>query len=236
MIKRILALLLALLLCLSLVACKDDEPTPQDPPEEEETGGGNGGGDNGTPDAPTVAFRGTVENSTVTWKLMTSGELVIGGTGAMPDFATVSEGNDSRPWAELVSYIKTLTVEEGVTGLGEYAFKNLNELSVAVLPASLGVLPYAAFENCTALESVSGGVGLAEIDENAFLNCSSLATVSISTPLAHVGYGAFSTGSSRTLTLHFTGSETEWQTTLAAMTVEGGNDAFANATVTCFPR
>lgn len=234
MIKRIFALLLALLLCAMLVACKDEGGTSDPPPPAGPNEGDDGGGT--TPPAPTVAFAGRVGESFVMWRMMTSGELIIGGTGDMPDFATVSEGNDSRPWAELIPYITTVTVESGVTSLGEHVFKNLNKLKTVTLSAGITALPYAAFENCTALESVSGGVGLAEIDENAFLNCSSLATVSISTPLAHVGYGAFSTGSSRTLTLHFTGSETEWQTTLAAMTVEGGNDAFANATVTCFPR
>ena len=164
------------------------------------------------------------------------GELVIGGTGAMPDFGTVDVGNDGRPWAELIPYITKLTVEAGVTALGELAFKNLTALKTVTLPAGLAALPYAVFENCSALKTVSGGVGLTLIDENAFTNCSALTTLSISTPLARVGYGAFSTGGTGVLTLHFTGSESEWQTTRDALTVEGGNALFEAATVTCFPR
>ena len=232
MLKRIFVFALALLLCVCLVACKDEEAPPEEPPTE----GTEGGEEGGEPEGPKVAFKGDVGESTVTWKLMTDGELIIGGTGAMPDFSTVDVGNDSRPWAELLSYITTVTVEEGVTGLGKYAFKNLAALKTVTLPASLTALPYAVFENCTSLKTVSGGVGLALIDENAFSNCSSLATVSISTPLSQVGYGAFYTGGSAALKLHFTGSETEWQSTRAAMTVEAGNDVFQNATVTCFPK
>lgn len=232
MSKRILVLLLSLLLCLSLVACKGDEPPAEDPPEQE-----GGGGSEGTPPTgPTVGVNGTFMGSNVTWKLMTDGELIVEGTGEMPDFAHASDGNDERPWAEWVTYIKKVTVKEGVTALGELAFKNFNVLQSVTLPASLTALPYAVFENCTSLRSVSGGVGLSLIDENAFSNCPMLQTVSVSTPLARVAFGAFNTGSSRVLSLHFTGSESEWQTTRAALAVEGGNTAFENATVTCFPK
>ena len=229
MTKRILCLLLALFLALSLVACKGDEPSPEPSPEGGETGGT-------TPEEPTVAIRGSFEGSEVTWRLMTDGSMIVSGTGEMPDFTRAAQGNDERPWAEWIPYIKTLTVEEGVTALGELAFKNLNLLQSVTLPASLGELPYAVFENCTALKTVSGGVGLTLIDENAFSNCTMLSVVSISTPLARVAFGAFNTGSSRVLSLYFTGSESEWQTTRSTLVIEGGNTAFENANVTCFPR
>lgn len=230
MTKRLFSLLLALLLALSLVACKGDEPVTEPPPAE----GGETGGT--TPEEPIVAIRGSFEGSDVTWQLLTDGRMIVGGTGEMPDFTRADQGNDERPWAEWIPYIKALTVEEGVTALGELAFKNLNLLQSVKLPASLGALPYAVFENCTALKRVSGGVGLTLIDENAFSNCTMLSSVSISTPLARVAFGAFNTGSSRVLSLHFTGSESEWQTTQTALVVEGGNTAFVNAAVTCFPR
>ena len=60
------------------------------------------------------------------------------GTGVMQNF-DVNEKNstDNRPWASIAKEIETVKIDEGVTGIGNNAFRSLTALKKANIPASI---------------------------------------------------------------------------------------------------
>ena len=68
-----------------------------------------------------------------------TGVLTISGTGRMADYK-YSNTEDTRPWAAFVNVIKEVKIEEGVTGIGGNAFRNLTALTKTNIPASINYL------------------------------------------------------------------------------------------------
>ena len=68
-----------------------------------------------------------------------TGVLTISGTGRMADYK-YSDTEDTRPWAAFVNVIKEVKIEEGVTGIGGNAFRNLTALTKTNIPASINYL------------------------------------------------------------------------------------------------
>ena len=54
----------------------------------------------------------------VTWSLDSAGTLTIGGSGKMKDWSNPSD----MPWNSNKSSIKSVTIGNGVTSVGDYAF------------------------------------------------------------------------------------------------------------------
>ena len=50
-----------------------------------------------------------------------------------------------------------MTIPEGVTSVGDYAFYNCVSLTSVTLPASLAIVGESTFENCDALSMVTFG-------------------------------------------------------------------------------
>ena len=72
---------------------------------------------------PIIIDSGTCGDN-LTWKLNEGYELIIEGTGAMPDYASAG----SAPWYEYRESIQTITLPEGVTSIGDYAFEGCSSL------------------------------------------------------------------------------------------------------------
>lgn len=68
-----------------------------------------------------------------------TGVLTISGTGRMADYK-YSNTEDTRPWAAFANVIKEVKIEEGVTGIGGNAFRNLTALTKTNIPASINYL------------------------------------------------------------------------------------------------
>ena len=82
----------------------------------------------------------------LTWSLNTEDStLTISGTGAMPDYF-----NDDipSPWAQYSSIIKYLILEEGLSSIGNYAFKDNNNLISVTIPSSVTSIGDYAFSGC----------------------------------------------------------------------------------------
>ena len=68
-------------------------------------------------------------------------------------------------------YLMELTIPEGVTNLGDYAFQRCSNLTTVSLPRSLKDVGLNPFEGCEALRYVKLPAGDIEIAENAFAGC-----------------------------------------------------------------
>ena len=105
--------------------------------------------------------------SNLTWTLCSDGELIIEGQGAMTNYSY----NSSAPWTNYASSITKLTVEEGVTSIGDFAFYKCTSLTTANLPEGLKTIGKHAFYYCNALSTVNIPSTVNSIGMYAFMYC-----------------------------------------------------------------
>ena len=80
------------------------------------------------------------------------GNITISGKGQMADYD--SGRFPCTPWQEWKAQIRSLTVTEGVTGLGTRAFAECPNLKSVTLPESLEKISYGCFTGCRTLEGI----------------------------------------------------------------------------------
>ena len=129
----------------------------------------------------------------LTWTLYDTGELVIDGTG---EIAPYSKG--TAPWYKNRLIISSVTIHDGVTSIGDYAFYYNIKLEAVSIPDTVRTIRESAFDNCTKLVNVTIPEGVTAIREYAFYGCSSLTSVNIPEGVTSIGYSAFEGCSSLT--------------------------------------
>ena len=158
---------------------------------------------------------GTFESGTQ-WEF-NNGNLHIGGAGSMPDFT--STGYFQAPWIERKNEITSVTIDDDVTNIGDYAFsgcQNLTQVNIGrrskltyigerafqscgfssiTLPDDLPLttIREAAFFNCQKLEKIdlTGCYRLTTISKWAFGYCMKMGTVELPYNLTDIGEAAF---------------------------------------------
>lgn len=159
--SRILSILLALCLAFAtpLSAMAEGEDTSESTSESVVTGASGG----------------------VTLSLDTAtGVLTLSGTGATTDS---SKGSGlPEELADYQSSIKSVVVEDGVTGLGSRLFYNCSNLTTVDMSANktLETLGDCVFQNCTSLTSITLPASVTTIGFGCFLKCSSMVTADLS--------------------------------------------------------
>ncbi len=145
----------------------------------------------------TVTVSGTcgADGDNLAWTLYDDGELLIVGYGAMEDFTRSSV----VPWNSYRADIKKITIETGVTNIGDYAFFNCYLLESIVMSEGLTSIGDGAFSYCFELASIDMPASLMSIGNNAFWGCSSLVSIDIPESVTSIGEDAFG-GSCRKLT------------------------------------
>ncbi len=132
--------------------------------------------------AEEVATSGTCGDN-LTWTFDEStGELTISGTGAMDDYMY-----SSSPWADHRSSIKTLSISDDVTSIGNYAFASCSGLTNIELPDGLTNIGEHAFEHCVGLINITIPSNVAAINNYTFLGCENLTDIVISNGVATIG-------------------------------------------------
>jgi len=134
---------------------------------------------------PVIIVQGTC-GAGLTWKLDDAGLLTISGSGKMTDFSV----NDA-PWYPYRNSILSVVIEEGVTSVGSYAFRNAENMTSVQLPESLQVLGNSAFYSCENLQSIHLPEGLTTIYGYAFTGCSALNTIHIPASVTKIGDNPF---------------------------------------------
>ncbi len=229
MLKKLIALLLALLMMATLAACKDPEgPTPDTPSDPS----------NDLEDpAPTLVKSGEIANCMLTWELYKDGTLYIKGTGEMAEFEANSSTSTRTPWQEYIANensttVKKLVVEDGVTSLAEGAFQGCVNLETVQITSDVTLLPYKCFSACRVLRTVRAK-GVTQIHSDAFSSCARLASVTFSAALQLVEDGAFYAAGtqSTSFAVRLAGDAEEWAAAQAteAFSIGVGNDIFTAA-------
>lgn len=86
----------------------------------------------------------------LTWSLSPSGTLTISGSGEMYDFLDGSTGGTyyPLPWEDYKRDIYDVVIEEGVTGIGNFAFCECTNLTSIHIPKSLKSIGDFSFQKC----------------------------------------------------------------------------------------
>lgn len=92
---------------------------------------------------------GAENASDVIATLYDDGSMVISGTGAMKDYS--SSSSQSAPWNQdgNISQITSIEVQNGVTTIGKYAFRNCTTVTSITLAESVTTIGSSAFNGCT---------------------------------------------------------------------------------------
>ena len=123
----------------------------------------------------------------VTYSLDTStGVLTISGTGKMTDY----HDYDSTPFYKDTK-IKVITIDFGVTSIGDYAFNLCTSLTSVTIPNSVTSIGYEAFDYCESLTSITIPNSVTSIGDYAFRGCTSLTSITIPNSVTSIGRSAF---------------------------------------------
>ena len=129
----------------------------------------------------------------LTWTLDDAGTLTISGEGAMTDY-----NSGGAPWFSRWKQIKKIALSEGLTSIGNHAFKNCSCLTTISIPNGIISIGEYAFYNCSGLTAAPIPDGVMSIGEYAFYNCSNLTTVSIPNSVTSIDLACFASCSSLT--------------------------------------
>ena len=173
--KRLLSLLVALCMAVTLLPVSAITAWAEDPPKS-----GNCGA--------------TGDGSGVTWQLTeNTGDsstytLTIRGSGAMKDFQFGSH----QPWYSFQKQITSVVISSGITSIGNSAFAlfaNLTHVDIADSVISIGL---DAFYYCSSLTDITIPQSVKYIGPVAFYHCTNLSSITLSNNIISIGNGAFS--------------------------------------------
>ena len=129
----------------------------------------------------------TGSEESITWELNAATKaLVISGTGAMFDFSTTN-----MPWFPVRANITSITIEPGVTTIGNSSFYGCSSMASVSLPEGLTTIGNSSFYGCTGLVSVNIPAGVTTLGSSVFQNCTGLVSVNIPDGVTSIGSSAF---------------------------------------------
>ncbi len=182
--KKLLCMLLALALCLSLLPASFAENIKlADEPEEITVTDGALDVSSAVNGDETVASGQC--GDALTWTLDENGTLTVSGTGAMWE-------NLSWKESEYYDSIRSVVILDGVTSISKSAFYLCQGVTSVTIPDSVTEMGAWAFYYCPALESVRIPNYLRSLPQEAFRGCISLTSVTIPAGVLSLGNSVFS--------------------------------------------
>ena len=195
--KRLLSLLVALCMAVTLLPVSAITAWAEDPPKI-----GNCGATGDGSDVTWQLTENTDDSSTYTLK--------ISGSGAMEDYST----SYSQPWNSFCDQITSVVIFPGVTSIGECAFKGFSKLihvdiansvisigsqafsycsslTDIKIPQSVTYIGGVVFNECTNLSSITLSNNITSIGSYAFNNCTNLTSITIPGSVTFIGHCAF---------------------------------------------
>ena len=174
---------------------------------------------------PFVVHSATAEVDGITWTytVTANGEASLGGgTTSTPAVPKDTEGSLIIPtklnglrvtsignYAFYCSSLASVTIPEGITSIGDYAFSHCTKLTSLDLPSSVIAIGGHAFEYCSSLMSWDLPEGVETIGEYAFSYNSSLRSFKLPASVTSMPFNAFT-----------------WPNTLEKLEVASGNPLY----------
>ncbi len=120
----------------------------------------------------------------ITWTLDDSGNLTLSGSGEMWNYGYVTS-----PFKDYG--IKTVTIEYGITSIGDYVFRGCCGMTELTLPNSVTSIGGNAFEGCSGLTELTLPNSVTSIGDYAFFGCSGLTKLTLPNGVMSIGGNAF---------------------------------------------
>ena len=116
-----------------------------------------------------------------------TGVLTISGSGAMADCISYTDA----PWFAHRYAVRSVSIGNGVTVIGDYAFIESDNMTSVVIPGSVTRIGRSAFAGCGSLGSASIQSKVTSIGDFGFYGCGSLRQVFIQNTNITIGEYAF---------------------------------------------
>ena len=130
------------------------------------------------------------DGNNVTWSYDNKNcELILNGTGAMANYAY--SDSTYAPWRKYKDNIKSVSISNGITSIGEYAFFEFSSMTSISIPDSVTYIGKDAFKLCTALTSFTAPKNITEITRHLFHDCYSLKKVTLHKKITTIHSNAF---------------------------------------------
>lgn len=159
------------------------------------------------------------------WRLDDSGTLAITGTGDMINWTNAN----AVPWSPHRKKISVVEMDDGVTGIGDYAFDGCQNLVSApipgtvtdigrnafngcgkltglLIPGSVTYMGMYAFNNCDSIEEIEIPPSITFLERNVFAGCDELKHVTIPSTVTVIEQSAFE-GCSKLMTAEIGGGK-----------------------------
>lgn len=121
--------------------------------------------------------------------------------------------------------VTSVTIPEGVSEVGSWAFMDCKLLYEISLPASMRTLGASAFENCVALEEMIIPEGTVKLESGLFERCYKLRSVHLPSTMTTPGDMIFDNCTSLE-EVHLQGNIAKWRALIKWMTPAGANVSF----------
>lgn len=90
-----------------------------------------------------------------------------------------------------LAFLKKVVIKDGITEIGDNAFKSCGMLNAVQLPSTLTKIGYNAFWGCNELTELIIPEGTSDIGYSAFWGCSGLSSIEMPSTLLNIGKNAF---------------------------------------------
>ncbi len=144
------------------------------------------------------AYGGKNTSGDYVYALTDHGDAVITGYNGNGGEAAIPANIDGHPVISIDNRafsgcggLKSVTIPDGVTGIGYSAFSGCSDLNSVTIPDSVKVIDEWAFSGCGSLNSVTIPDGVTVIGDYAFYKCGGLNSVTIPGSVTGIGKQAF---------------------------------------------
>jgi hypothetical protein len=185
--KKLLALVLAALLAISLIACGKDDTNPDTKNDEGEN--------------EEVSLIIDHETYDLTFDINEDGNYEITGivhNGITPLNVVIPDMYDNRPISGIsdeafkaCKNLVSVTIPSSITYVGKAAFYDCDGLVNVTIHGSVKEIKSLAFAECNALAALILQDGVLTVGDYAFQNCTSLLGITFSNTLSTIGAAAF---------------------------------------------